>query len=140
MKTSSTIAFFLSATGVALAFTPAEIAFESKKANDFFEKSWDETLSRHPVDESYYGIKTHYNLLKADCTDSINHYIVVPSQATAYKIGMLKILELREKAKKSLGDKFDIRQFHEVVLSNGSVPLDVLEELVDRWIKSKQAG
>ena len=77
---------------------------------------------------------------EADCTDSINRYIVMPSQATAYKVGMLKILELREKAKKSLGDKFDIRQFHEVVLSNGSVPLDVLEELVDRWIKSKQAG
>ena len=77
---------------------------------------------------------------KADCTDSINRYIVMPSQATAYKVGMLKILELREKAKKSLGDKFDISQFHEVVLSNGSVPLDVLEELVDRWIKSKQAG
>ena len=53
---------------------------------------------------------------------------------------MLKIPELREKAKKSLGDKFDIRQFHEVVLSNGSVPLDVLEELVYRWIKSKQAA
>jgi uncharacterized protein (DUF885 family) len=64
----------------------------------------------------------------------------MPSQATAYKVGMLKILELREKAKKSLSDKFDIRQFHEVVLSSGSVPLDVLEELVDRWIKSKQAG
>ena len=77
---------------------------------------------------------------EADCTDSINRYIVMPSQATAYKVGMLKILELREKAKKSLGDKFDIRQFHEVLLSNGSVPLDVLEELVDRWIKSKQAG
>ena len=77
---------------------------------------------------------------EADCTDSINRYFVMPSQATAYKVGMLTILELREKAKKSLGDKFDIRQFHEVVLSNGSVPLDVLEELVDRWIKSKQAG
>ena len=77
---------------------------------------------------------------EADCTDSINRYIVMPSQATAYKVGMLKILELREKAKKSLGDKFDIRQFHEVVLSNGSVPLDVLEELVDRWIKSKQVA
>jgi uncharacterized protein (DUF885 family) len=77
---------------------------------------------------------------EADCTDSINRYIVMPSQATAYKVGMLKILELHEKAKKSLGDKFDTRQFHEVILSNGSVPLDVLEELVDRWIKSKQAG
>jgi uncharacterized protein (DUF885 family) len=65
----------------------------------------------------------------------------MPSQATAYKIGMLRILELREKAKKSLGHKFDIHQFHEVVLSNGGVPLDVLEEeLFDRWIKSKQAG
>ena len=52
---------------------------------------------------------------------------------------MLKIPELPEKARKSLGDKFEIRQFHEVLLSNGSVPLDVLEELVNRWIKSKQA-
>ena len=49
------------------------------------------------------------------------------------------ILELREKAKKSLGDKFDIPQFREVVLSNGSIPLDVLEDLVDCWIKSRQA-
>jgi uncharacterized protein (DUF885 family) len=46
---------------------------------------------------------------EAHCTDSINRYIMMPSQATAYKVGMLKILELREKAKKSLGDKFDIR-------------------------------
>jgi uncharacterized protein (DUF885 family) len=53
---------------------------------------------------------------------------------------MIKVLELREKTKKSLGDKFDIRQFHEAVLGNGSVPFDVREELVDRWIKSKQAG
>jgi uncharacterized protein (DUF885 family) len=64
----------------------------------------------------------------------------MPSQATAYKIGMLRILELREKAKKQLGSKFDLRQFHEVVLTNGSLPLDVLEELVDRWVKSKQNG
>ena len=63
----------------------------------------------------------------------------MPSQATAYKIGMLKILELREKAKRELGTKFDIRQFHDVVLTNGAVPLDVLEDLVNRWIKSKQS-
>ncbi len=74
----------------------------------------------------------------SDCEDSINRYIVMPSQATAYKIGMMKIVDLREKAKKSLGDKFDIRQFHDVVLTNGAVPLDVLEELVDRWISSKR--
>jgi uncharacterized protein (DUF885 family) len=77
---------------------------------------------------------------EADCIDAINRYIVMPSQATAYKIGMIKILELREKAKKQLGSKFDIRQFHDVVLTNGALPLDVLEELVDRWIKSKQNG
>jgi uncharacterized protein (DUF885 family) len=77
---------------------------------------------------------------EADCVDAINRYIVMPSQATAYKIGMIKILELREKAKKQLGNKFDIRQFHDVVLTNGALPLDVLEELVDRWIKSKQNG
>jgi uncharacterized protein (DUF885 family) len=61
------------------------------------------------------------------------------SQATAYKIGMLKILELREKAKHELGTKFNIRQFHDVVLTNGALPLDVLEDLVNRWIKSKQS-
>jgi uncharacterized protein (DUF885 family) len=77
---------------------------------------------------------------EADCIDSINRYIVMPSQATAYKIGMIKILELREKAKRQLGNKFDIHQFHDVVLTNGALPLDVLEELVDRWIKSKQNG
>src|SRR5215470_7172745 len=64
MKTSLIIAIFLAGSGVALAYTPAEIASESKKANDFFEKCWDETLARHPVDESFYGIKTHYDQLE----------------------------------------------------------------------------
>ena len=77
---------------------------------------------------------------EADCIDSINRYIVMPSQATAYKIGMIKILELREKAKNQLGSKFDLRQFHDVVLTNGALPLDVLEQLVEQWIKSKQNG
>jgi hypothetical protein len=64
MKTSLTIAIFLSVGRIASAYTQAELAAESKKANDFFAKCWDETLSRHPVDESFYGIKTHYDQLE----------------------------------------------------------------------------
>jgi uncharacterized protein (DUF885 family) len=75
---------------------------------------------------------------EADCVDSINRYIVMPSQATAYKIGMMKILELREKARKELGPKFDLRQFHDVVLTSGPVSLDVLEQMVDRWIAARR--
>lgn len=70
---------------------------------------------------------------------AIERYIVMPSQATAYKIGMIKIIELREKAKTALGDKFDIRAFHDTVLKNGAVPLDVLEQLVDEYIAAAKA-
>ncbi len=73
----------------------------------------------------------------ADAIKMVERHIVMPSQATAYKIGMLKILELREVAKKKLGDKFDIREFHDVVLKNGAIPLNVLEEFVMQWIESK---
>ena len=68
----------------------------------------------------------------------IERYIVMPSQATAYKIGMLKIQELRAHAEASLGENFDIRQFHDVVLKDGSVSLPILEDNVNAWIvKSK---
>lgn len=73
----------------------------------------------------------------SDAVKMVERHIVMPSQATAYKIGMLKILELREKAKNELGDKFDIREFHDVVLKNGPVPLNVLADFVDEYIASK---
>ena len=75
---------------------------------------------------------------EADARKMVERHIVMPSQATAYKIGMNKILELREKAKTALGDDFDIREFHDVVLANGPVPLNVLEQFVDDYIAEKQ--
>ena len=72
-----------------------------------------------------------------DVIKMVERHIVMPSQATAYKIGMLKILELRKKAKDALGDKFDIRDFHEVVISHGAIPLNILEDFIDDYISSK---
>lgn len=65
-------------------------------------------------------------------------YVVIPGQATGYLIGMLKILELRQKAMDELGDNFDIKEFHRVILCNGSVPLGILEKIVQDYIDSKQ--
>jgi uncharacterized protein (DUF885 family) len=62
---------------------------------------------------------------------------VLPGQATAYKIGMLKILELRARAQKALGPSFDIRAFHDTVLGGGSLPLSILERRVDDWIATQ---
>ena len=74
---------------------------------------------------------------KSDAVKMVERHIVMPGQATAYKIGMIKIVELRENAKAKMGDKFDIREFHDVVLANGPVPLTVLEDFVEKYIQSK---
>lgn len=68
----------------------------------------------------------------------VDRYIQMPGQATSYKVGELKIVELREKAKKELGDKFDLKEFHTVVLEDGNIPLEVLEYKVDKYIESKK--
>ncbi|WP_109796880.1 MULTISPECIES: DUF885 domain-containing protein [Novosphingobium] len=67
----------------------------------------------------------------------VRRYITLPGQATGYKIGMLKIMELRRKAESALGDRFDIRAFHDLLIASGSQPLSILERRVDDWIASK---
>ncbi|MAO68807.1 MULTISPECIES: DUF885 domain-containing protein [Idiomarina] len=77
---------------------------------------------------------------KSDAVKMVERHIVMPGQATAYKIGMNKILELREKAKSELGDKFDIREFHDVVLGSGPVPLNILEQFVNDYISETKSS
>ena len=74
-----------------------------------------------------------------DATKEVERYINNPGQATSYMVGLLKILELREKARTALGDRFDIRDFHATVLENGSLPLDVLESQVDAYIATTKS-
>ncbi len=75
--------------------------------------------------------------VEADAVKMVERHIVMAGQATGYKIGMLKILELRERARTELGNQFDIREYHDVVLTNGRLPLNILEKQVDSWIASK---
>jgi uncharacterized protein (DUF885 family) len=75
---------------------------------------------------------------ESSIVSEIERYMAAPGQALAYKIGQLKILELRAKAEKSLGSKFDLKEFHDIVLQSGSVPLRILEINVNNWLASKK--
>jgi uncharacterized protein (DUF885 family) len=74
---------------------------------------------------------------RASIEAEVERYMALPGQALSYKIGQLKIIELRKKAEKELGDKFDIKEFHNILLEQGCIPLQLLEEKINRWITEK---
>jgi uncharacterized protein (DUF885 family) len=86
---------------------------------------------------SYMVTTTGMN--ESEVVTEVERYMGMPGQACAYKVGQLKILELRERAKAALGPRFDLKEFHAVVLENGGVPLTVLERSVDAWIARTRA-
>jgi uncharacterized protein (DUF885 family) len=86
---------------------------------------------------AYMHAKT--GMPEAQVRTEVYRYLVQPGQACSYKIGFLKMLELRERARQRLGDRFDLRAFHDLVLGNGALPLTVLEQLVDDWIAAQAA-
>ncbi len=87
--------------------------------------------------EAIDWMKSNSPIAETDVVAEVERYIAIPAQALSYKIGQLKIRELREHAEEALGDAFDVRQYHNLVLSTGSVPLLVLESEVERWIASQ---
>jgi uncharacterized protein (DUF885 family) len=84
--------------------------------------------------------RQHTAMDEQNIQTEVDRYIAWPAQALSYKLGQMKILELREQARKELGAKFDIRAFHDAVLDQGGLPLDVLQDKIDRWIGTQKAG
>jgi uncharacterized protein (DUF885 family) len=89
-------------------------------------------------EEAIAYMREKSGMTEGEVEREIERYVVWPGQATAYKTGQLAILRLRAEAEETLGDKFDLRQFHEAVLMNGGMPLGILEENIRAWI-SEQA-
>jgi uncharacterized protein (DUF885 family) len=77
---------------------------------------------------------------ETEVTAEVERYIAIPGQALAYKIGQLKILELRHRAEAELGRRFDLKEFHAQILMTGALPLTVLERKIDEWIAARRAG
>ena len=91
-----------------------------------------------PLEKSIAYMTANTPMAPADIERQIKRYYVLPGQALSYKVGMLTILELRQRAENELGEDYDIREFHDAVLKNGAVPMQILEEVIDAYIKSKK--
>ncbi len=85
-------------------------------------------------------MKDNSPLAETDIIAEVERYMAIPGQALSYKVGQLKILELRAKAEKALGDKFDLKDFHTQVITSGSLPMAVMEQKIDNWIAAKKAS
>ena len=142
---------YIEGWGLYSEFLPKEFGFYSNPYSDFGRLAMELWRAcRLVVDTGIHskkwtreeGIAYYVNNTpnaESDAIKMVERHIVMPSQATAYKIGMIKIIELREAAKEKLGDKFDIREYHDEVLKYGAVPLNVLEANIDAWVKRKTA-
>lgn len=93
-----------------------------------------------PLEQSIKYMTDNTPMAPADIERQIKRYYVLPGQALSYKVGMMTILELRQRAKDQLGDGFDIREFHDIVLKNGAVPMQILEQVVDGYIAEKSGA
>ena len=85
-------------------------------------------------------LEQNTSLPRTEIENEVDRYIAWPGQALGYKMGQLKILELRERAKRELGERFDIRAFHDQILGGGALPLDVLDQRVQTWIATVKTG
>jgi uncharacterized protein (DUF885 family) len=94
--------------------------------------------SRWTREQAIAYMRSNTGMPESAVIREVERYIVAPGQACAYKVGQLKILELRERARAALGPRFDLREFHNVVLTGGSLPLSLLEKRVDDWVKEKR--
>jgi len=94
---------------------------------------------RWPLETSIEYMTANTPMAPADIERQITRYYVVPGQALSYKVGMLTILDLRQRAGEQLGEDYDIREFHDAVLKNGAVPMQVLEDVIDDYIAAKKA-
>jgi uncharacterized protein (DUF885 family) len=91
-----------------------------------------------PRETAIAFLMTHTTLSRGEAEEEVDRYMAIPGQALAYKIGERSILDLKERARSALGEKFDLKRFHDAILKDGAMPLSILEAKVERWIADEK--